>query len=640
MLKPLSKIIHKPKFMVYDVEALSIKENTTFKMVGLFSENGYKYFTEIKDFLSCVLKDKNAGYYIYGHYAGKYDILFILEEFYKIKNFNEWELNKIIDTGGRIIGLTFTKEKLSKNEKTGKIRRHNMVITFADSYSLFSTSLNKLSQNFGVGKKEDHDHNIDFILNEENIEYNKNDCKLLYDSLDIFYKKYAKGIGCKLTIASCAMAVYRKYFQDTNIYGLEENVENFIRKSYAGGRVEIFKTASKPNEKLKCYDINSLYPSMMLKKMPTGPVIFSTQQNKEKIGFYKCEVNLKSEEYLPLLPIKLKGLKFPTGKFEGIYDNEEIKEAQKNKNYDIKITNGFYFLKSEKIFKNYVKYYYSLKTESKKNNNKTGYMIAKMFLNSLYGKFAQRRDKEVIVFCNNYKLAKEKKLILYNEKLSLWKLTEYSRAKHIIPSLSAHITSLARVHLYKYLQLCKNELFYCDTDSVYTTKKLNTSEKIGDMKLEKYIKNANFYLPKTYSFDEIDEFNNFIKHYDIQKGFDKGLKIGDLKLLGYKSALNNIGNVDNNHIFLKHGIFNKVNKATYNKRIVQNGVDTIALSVTPEDFIKKEKIIYSEMTEKEFELLDKNEQLEIRTKVLGVTNFGIKDVNKKEKFFKDYEHWL
>lgn len=638
MLTSLSKQVHKAKFMVYDVEALSIIENTNLQMVGLYDFEGYKYFTNMKDFLSFVLKDKNAGYYIYGHYAGKYDSLFILEEFFKVKDFNGWKLNKIIDTGGRIIGLTFIKSKISKNKKTGKSRSHNMVIIFCDSYSLFMTSLSKIAENFGLSKKEDHDHNIDFVLNEKNINYNKSDCKILYKALSIFYEKYAHGIGCKLTIASCAMAMYRKYFLDFKIEGLEQNVENFVRKSYAGGRVEIFKTESSSSETLKCYDVNSLYPAMMLEKMPIGPVVFSTDLKKNKIGFYECDVNLKSSEYLPLLPVKLNGLKFPAGDFKNVYDSSEILEAQKNKNYNVKVENGFYFLKSERIFKKYVNYYYSLKLKSKKNNDKAGYMIAKYFLNSLYGKFAQRRQKEIIIYCDDYKVAKEQKWDLYNEKLGLWKAKEYCKANHIIPSLSAHITSLARLRLYKYLKSCKDKLFYCDTDSVYTTKTLSVSDKIGGMKLEKYVKNASFYLPKTYSFDEVDKKGEFIKHYDITKGFDKGLKVGDLKLLGFKSALNSIGAVDNNHIFLKHGIFNKINKAIYDKRNIINK-DTYPLEVSYSDFIIKQKDSINNMTEEEFFMLDKEEQESIRVKDLKIDNFGIKDVKEKEKFNKEYEQW-
>ena len=53
--------------------------------------------------------------------------------------------------------------------------------------------------------------------------------------------------------------------------------------------------------------------------------------------------------------------------------------------------------------------------------------------------------------------------------------------------------------LHKYLEMCKESLFYCDTDSVITACKLPTSKKLGGLKLEGKGEFTAL-LPKTYAF--------------------------------------------------------------------------------------------------------------------------------------------
>ena len=75
-----------------------------------------------------------------------------------------------------------------------------------------------------------------------------------------------------------------------------------------------------------------------------------------------------------------------------------------------------------------------------------------------------------------------------------------SEASYILPHLAAWVTSLARVRLLNYIYQCyPSRVFYCDTDSVYTTATLPTGKALGEMKAEyEDITKAEFIAPKVY----------------------------------------------------------------------------------------------------------------------------------------------
>lgn len=541
-------------FGVYDVEALSIEKNTDLAMIGFMDAYGYKYYINTFDFLKDVLQRKNDGKFFYGHYAGKYDALFILEEFFNNDYFEDWDVN-IFDSNGRIIGLLFKK---------GKIK-----INFADSYSLFRTSLNEVGKAFlGIEKKE-HDHNEEYIINEKNIEYNKIDCEILYKSLKIFFDEFTFNLGPKFTIGSYAINIFNKNFNRHKLMPHGQEAEKFIREAYAGGRTEIFKTKLDHGY---CYDVNSMYPSCMMEKMPLGPAVYVNERNKENIGFYFAKVKTPPKMYIPVLFKKMDGLKFPAGSFSGIWDGAELDFAEEM-GYEINIEYGYEFLESDYIFNDYVEHYFKMKADAKKSGDPTKELIAKLFLNNLYGKFAERREKET--FTTEFSPDSE----MYNEDFGIFKVKKMSQSKNIIPAISAHITALGRIKLYKYfLKFGIYNIAYCDTDSVETTIKIEDSPKLGEMKLEYEFKNADFILPKTYKLFNItkNKIINKEKGFEIRDG--KKLENGSIKLAGYKSALQSIGTIDDKYVFLKHIIYNKENKKVYDKRKVI-GTNTQPLEV-------------------------------------------------------------
>lgn len=96
-------------------------------------------------------------------------------------------------------------------------------------------------------------------------------------------------------------------------------------------------------------------------------------------------------------------------------------------------------------------------------------------------------------------------------------------ANFCIPIWASYVTSYARHELYSYFPYTNP--IYCDTDSLITKTKLNTTTDLGGMKLEMYIKEGLIVKPKFYYVTDGEE--NFIKIKGVQKKInvtDNGIK--------------------------------------------------------------------------------------------------------------------
>jgi hypothetical protein len=88
----------------------------------------------------------------------------------------------------------------------------------------------------------------------------------------------------------------------TPIYIPNVKQHNEIKEAYFGGRVEVFKPYG---ENLFLYDVNGLYPSIMLKDMPIGKLKKSTDPNLDNyFGFFYVTVKIPENIYNPILPFR------------------------------------------------------------------------------------------------------------------------------------------------------------------------------------------------------------------------------------------------------------------------------------------------------------------------------------------------
>src|SRR6202035_4376271 len=125
---------------------------------------------------------------------------------------------------------------------------------------------------------------------EETKKYLLNDVKSLFDIINNFSKQVYElerfNITDVISISSLALNIFLTNYYDENktpIHIPKYKQYLDIKKVYYGGRVEVFKTYG---ENLYVYDVNSLYPKVMLNDMPIGNIVKSSDPNLENyFGF-------------------------------------------------------------------------------------------------------------------------------------------------------------------------------------------------------------------------------------------------------------------------------------------------------------------------------------------------------------------
>lgn len=321
-----------------------------------------------------------------------------------------------------------------------------------------------------------------------------------------------------LTAPSLAFNIFKKHYYNSEKHPISKNPykeDKFIRESYVGGIAEVFKPVL---ENGYCYDANSLYPFVMKKfKYPVGRGKFVKGCEidiNNFIGFIECEVIVEKEiNFLPYRDLK-RGLITPVGEWKGVYFHAEVKKAIEL-GYKINYIKGIKYEKEDYIFNNYVSELYKIRKDS---TNKSMNVIAKLLLNSLYGRFGMKLFIESTKFVHYKKIRELRKtheilnvnylgndLYIVSCKLKktmspdmLFKNTINTEAAVQIASA---VTSYARIFMYDFKNIKNNECYYTDTDSIFVKEKLDEKfigGNLGEFKLEYKIEKAYFIAPKVY----------------------------------------------------------------------------------------------------------------------------------------------
>lgn len=558
-LRPLTGEPRPFHFITADIEANSW---TKFAMAGVFDGDKFFKFDTLESFVDyCLNTRKIRNHTIYLHAGGIYDFSFILAELRR-----RGEKVKLVCQGPRITQI---------NVKTKNKRR----CIFRDSFAILNSSLDKLSKAFDVENKK-LTGSINFeteIVNPNNplhVKYLKNDCMALHQVLRKFFSMpriHSSGIG--MTTAAQAMLCFRRHMKKPVRVSSDE-VQKFCRDSYFGGRVEIFKQYG---NKLNLYDVNSLFPSAMLKPLPIEYI--QDVSDFGEFGFYDLELKAP-DMYIPVLPMKIENkLIFPTGDIKGVFFSEEIKAALSCDYKITKFNRGMEFSKSSEFFSDYVNYWYKVRQENPGNNPKN--FTAKLLLNSLYGKFGQREERTTLVTYDG------------QEEFSMWhsedafKLTglveikSHHRAAHQLVHIASAITSYARLTMLPFYHAYENELFYTDTDSLFTNAELPTSDNLGELKLEKSNLECFFRLPKTYAMRQGEKLEikakGFPKKY-LDNVTWENFKSSELEYTRKVFAKFRTSVIRENK-YLSMVEVKKRLKAKYNKRVLLPNNDTAPLNI-------------------------------------------------------------
>lgn len=473
---------------------------------------------------------------IYIHNLVKFDIIFLFK--YLIKYV---QVDPVIHRG-RIIQL---------NINYGPDLQYKM--SLKDSYLILLSSLEKLGVDFGVEIKKSvfphkfvNENNLTYIghvpsidnffkidnltyydfskyfgglwsLKSEAIKYCETDCISLYQIILKFnfliFSNFNKNIHNYPTLPSLAFAIFRGSFMiEENIPILRGNIDKDIRQGYTGGSTDMFIPYG---TNLKCYDVNSLYPSVMINKdMPIGKaekfIGDITKFESNPFGFFYVKVNCPDNIMHPIIQVKYKtkgGIKTisPLGTWSMWIFSEEMYNAIKY-GYTFEILEGYKFERGV-IFKNYVEFLFSLRQQYDKSNPLN--LIAKILLNSLYGRFGMHEInlKYEIISKKDFDKIENKENIIDSIEIDdhvLFGLNyeaEENNSNNSIGVATA-ITAYARIHMSKFKINPLIRLYYTDTDSIFTDSDLESSfidpKMLGKLKLEYFCEEAVFLGPKTY----------------------------------------------------------------------------------------------------------------------------------------------
>jgi hypothetical protein len=129
-------------------------------------------------------------------------------------------------------------------------------------------------------------------------------------------------------------------------------------------------------------------------------------------------------------------------------------------------------------------------------------------VNGLYGKFGMKQDRTTVVFAREVLNPQEECFLCGKEKRpdqfvcsscdgstpangdvtsNVWYQHKHVDASYIIPQIAAHITTLARVRIWRFMRQALDaggQLFYADTDSLLTDAVLSSSAALGELKDE------------------------------------------------------------------------------------------------------------------------------------------------------------
>lgn len=515
-LDPITKPQSKKPFGVVDIETMNW---TKFVVLGFYfidptsktpnQDEGYREFRSIKKFFEW-LKGANVPETVFAHFGGKFDFLFLLRELLRL----DMEILEIVPRGSSILYFT---------AKIG-----GRCFVFRDSSALLPFGLRSLTENFGVEHiKKEYDHSKTTGYSKELSDYLKDDCRGLFESLEKFYSwPLVEKSGQAATLAGQAMRVFRTFLREP-IYAPSDHVSKFARKAYLGGRTEIFKPFCRKGP-LYEYDVNSLYPSVMVDNpYPTGRAYFTYEFEPDRLGIYHAFATANPDSHIPVLGLVVDNKYiFPHGTFEGYWTSAELLYA-KSLGYKIEIKKGVVWPEKQYLFKNFITSLYDIRMTSPKNS--VSDIMAKLLMNSSYGRFGMNPEKENIGFTLKEGSSEYKLLRIASRNVQLYKdpvhLETFSH-----PGIAAFVTSYARIRMHSLMSLVHpDHLYYTDTDSIFTTQKLPSSKNLGELKFEAEYDSAVFLLPKTY-------FAKGVKNKVAMKGFDKK-KISQFEFSDFTTAL-------------------------------------------------------------------------------------------------------
>lgn len=399
------------------------------------------------------------------------------------------------------------------------IQQGDSMITCLSLTNYFEASVKDLGNMIGNPKIE---VDFDTATKEELMIYCFRDTEITFDA----FMKYVTFVhdndlgNFAMTRASQAMKAYRHRFMTKKLlYHTDSEITALERAAYFGGRTECFQIGSITNGPFLDLDVNSLYPYVMKEMtMPTKVLdLYGTTtigDLRDILTRYGAIAEVEIETSHATFPYR-EGAKviFPIGRFRTTLCTESLRTALDRG--EIVSVGKCAVYEMGRIFTEYVDFFYQLRMRSREGGNKVIDRMAKVFMNSLYGKFAQQRDVIIIkkeVEGNEYVREEIYDSVTGEDEIltKLFGVLTITRGREPIPgsifAIPAHVTEYGRNLLWKIMaETGIDRILYCDTDCI-KIRKSDLSHvrhpidagKLGALKIEAKYDSLILHGPKDY----------------------------------------------------------------------------------------------------------------------------------------------
>jgi hypothetical protein len=508
-----------PDTVLTDIEDMNTRV-WSWGVVELDSPESFTYGTDIKDFIDWCSKVKKRVIYFHNlKFDGKFLIDFLIRNHfvYDPDRKTDNSFTCLISEYGHFYSIEVTFKAYKKDRKS---------TIFYDSLKKLPLSVAKIAKSFNLSSLKGEidykkDRPVGYSPTDEELEYLFNDVWIVAQALSIQHQQNLK----RMTIGGDALfhyktitgKNYRKWFPD--ILDNEGRMFLELKRFYRGGFTYVNPTYQGIDiGEGVTYDCNSMYPSVMKNDLlPYGqPIYYSGKYNTEfediyplycqtvvsefrlkkghipfvcdKTGFFK-----KSIEYIEnTLPFKPVVLHLTNIELELFYEHYDI--------ITISYEGGYMFKGRHGMFNDYIDHWTEIKEQADKDGNSGLRQIAKLMLNSLYGKFG----KNIFMGGKIPEFDYDSDIVRYKDKPVKLEQGEY------IP-IAIFVTSYARNKMIRTAQSNYDRFIYCDTDSCHlvgTSLPLSIEidpYKLGAWKEEDCFIRARYLRPKAYVLDVIKE---------------------------------------------------------------------------------------------------------------------------------------
>lgn len=487
-------------------------------------------FTKTGEFWSFVRTrlDRSRPLYVFAHNAG-FDLTIL--DFWRFWEDKDAKINfAVLEDPPTVISITWKQCKL----------------IFLDTLNYWRSSLAELAKSIGMSKTEMPGRPE---VTKEMIDYCENDVDVIAKAIENYLQYILDndlGPFC-ISQASQSMAAFKHRFMTQQIFiHCHEQALTLERESYKGGLVHCFFLGKVPAKEVYHVDVNSLYPSVMRNEYPTRFTHYGSDITVKKLS--KC---LESHAAVARVGLHTKRNTYPvyhqkrlieaTGQLTTTLAGPELRLALERG--EVTKVHEYALYDKAVIFKDFVDHFWTERTRYPKETHPVQNNFAKIFMNSLYGKFGQRGYEWVECTWDNLQYLYLMKgvalpeeyteknfmpsghwdqkghwFIGMNEPIPIRYLggliqMKLPRGEHTesFPLVAAYVTSYGRVLLRSMIHAAgKRNVFYCDTDSLFTNRKgygnlsragFVDGRKLGSLKLEHTYKYMAIYGAKDYTTD-------------------------------------------------------------------------------------------------------------------------------------------